>query len=256
MGDNLRVASRAEEDRASVLIEAYRVRDDRRSIEELFEIYGRLLNHIVRRYSGRSNEPYQDLLQIGYVGFLKAVKDYEFGSGARFGSYAYSKIDGELRHHFRDNSLLRKPRWAKSLYSKVSAATDRLTGELGRPPLIEEIACEVNVMPEGILELMKLFLDTDVSSLDEERGSGEGADVAAIKNIQYEAFSLPIEDRIHLEQAVQSLSELQQKVVYLFFYKDLSQTEIGKRLGLPQRKISRIIASAVKSLRAKVSNDE
>ena len=76
----------------------------------------------------------------------------------------------------------------------------------------------------------------------------------AIKSLQYEAFSLPVEDRILLEQGMESLSELQQKVVYLFFYKDLSQTEIGKRLGLPQRKVSRIIASATKSLKEKLSH--
>lgn len=60
---------------------------------------------------------------------------------------------------------------------------------------------------------------------------------------------MPVEDRIQLEQALESLSELQRKVVYLFFYKDLSQTEIGRKLSMPQRKISRVIASAVKSLK-------
>ena len=245
-----------QEDCASALIERYRACGDRGSAEELFAMHGRLLNHVVRRYSGRSDEPLQDLLQVGYVGFLKAVRDYELGSEGLFASYAYSKIDGELRHHFRDNSLMRKPRWARSLYSKVSAANVRLADELGRPPFVEEIACEVNVTPEGILELMKLFFDTNVSSLDANPTSGEGADLAAIKNIQYEAFSLPIEDRIHLEQAVQSLSDLQRKVIYLFFYKDLSQTEIGKKLGLPQRKVSRIIASAVKNLKNRISHHE
>ena len=108
---------------------------------------------------------------------------------------------------------------------------------------------EVNVTPEGVLEVMKLFLDTKVSSLDAPGPGGDEPNLSAIKSLQYEAFSLPIEDRILLEQGMKSLSELQQKVVYLFFYKDLSQTEIGKRLGLPQRKVSRIIAAATKSLK-------
>ena len=82
---------------------------------------------------------------------------------------------------------------------------------------------------------------------------GEEPNVGAIKSLQYDTFSLPIEDRILLEQGMDSLNELQRKVVYLFFYKDLSQTEIGKRLGLPQRKVSRIIASSVKSLRDKIA---
>lgn len=98
------------------------------------------------------------------------------------------------------------------------------------------------------MEVMKLFADTDVSSLDGERSGEDGPDLSAVKSLQYETFSLPIEDRILLEQSLEALTELQRKVVYLFFYKDLSQTEIGKRLGLPQRKISDIIARSTKNL--------
>jgi RNA polymerase sigma-B factor len=100
---------------------------------------------------------------------------------------------------------------------------------------------------KGVSELLKLFSDTDVLSLD--GGEDEEIDVSAIKSLRYETFSLPVEDRILLEQALESLTELQGKVVYLFFYKDLTQTEIGHMLSLPQRKISRIVASAVKVLK-------
>jgi RNA polymerase sigma-B factor len=241
-----------ENDRVVRLIEKYRHTGDRRAIEKLFSLHGRILNHIVRRYSGTSGEPYEDLLQVGYVGLVKAVRGYKVDSNAKFSSYAYSMIDGELRHHFRDTGLVKRPRWARSLYSKVSEATVKLTAELGRPPLPEEVAKEVNVTTEGVLELMKLFLDTNVSSLDEQRDDEDGADVSAIKNLQYDTFSLPIEDRIQLEQAMESLSEVQRKVVYLFFYKDISQTDIGKMLDLPQRKVSRIVASATKILRERL----
>jgi RNA polymerase sigma-B factor len=247
-------AGMPDNERAVWLIEAYRERGDRRAVERVFEMYGRLLNHIVRRYSSSSGEPYEDLLQVGYVGLVKAVNGYKTDSSAKFSSYAYSMIDGELRHHFRDTALVRRPRWARSLYARVAEATSRLTDELGRPPLVEEIAREVNVAPEGIVELMKLFLDTSVTSLDEEREGENGPDLSAIKSLQYETFSLPIEDRIQLEQALESLTELQRKVVYLFFYKDLSQTEIGRMLGLPQRKVSRIIAASTKALRDRISN--
>ena len=236
-----------ENDRIADLIIEYRDRGDRRAIEHILALHGKLLNHLVRRYTG-SSESYEDLLQVGYVGLIKAVNGYETDSKAKFTSYAYAMIDGELRHHLRDTQLVKKPRWARSLYARASDATNRLTTELGRPPVVEEVARESNVSPEGLVELMKLFLDTSVLSLD--GGSHEeGADVSAIKNLQYESFSLPIEDRIVLEQALETLTELQRKVVYLFFYKDLTQTEIGRKLSLPQRKISRIIASAIKSLR-------
>src|SRR5918997_2456948 len=240
--------SQTPNDEVICLIEVYRERGDRRTIECLITMHGKILNSIVRRHAVSSGEPYEDLLQVGYVGLIKAVKGYKVDSGAKFSSYAYAMVDGELRHHFRDTELVKKPRWARSLYGQVSEATARLTAELGRPPLVDEIAREVNVAPEGILELMRLFRDTSVVSLD---GGDEdkGVDVSAIKSIQYESFSLPVEDRIVLEEALESLTELQRKVVYLFFYKDLSQTEIGRRLSLPQRKISRIMASAIKALR-------
>lgn len=241
-----------ENDRVVRLVTAYREKGDRRAVERILSMHGRILNHIVRRYSNSSGESYEDLLQVGYVGLIKAVNGYKMDSEARFSSYAYAMIDGELRHHFRDTALVKKPRWARSLYAKISEATTHLSTELGRPPLVEEIAREVNVTPEGVLEVMKLFLDTNVASLDMESEGEEGPNLSAIKSLQYEAFSMPVEDRIILEQSLESLSEIQQKVVYLFFYKDLSQTEIGQRLGLPQRKVSRIIASSIKSLKDKL----
>ncbi len=239
----------AANDQVVQLIKAYRDRGDRQAIERILTLHGRLLNHLVRRYSGSSGEPYDDLLQVGYVGMMKAVNGYKTDSTAKFSSYAYAMMDGELRHHLRDTQLVKKPRWARGLYARTSEATARLTVERGRPPLVEEIAREVNVSPEGLLELMKLFLETSVLSLD-AADREEGADVSVIKSLQYESFSLPVEDRILLEQALASLTELQRKVVYLFFYKDLTQTEIGRMLGLPQRKVSRVVASSLKALRA------
>src|SRR5215211_3709031 len=251
----LTATRRTESDRVIDLLKAYREKGDRWAVERILALHTAMLNSIVRRYVTSSGEPYEDLLQVGYVGLVKAIKCYETGSKASFSSYAYSKIDGELQHHLRDTALMKKPRWARSLYSRISGATTHLTSELGRPPLIEEIAREVNITPEGIVEVMKLYLDTSICSLDEEHNGEDEPDLAAIKSLQYESFSLPVEDRIVLEQALESLTKLQGKVVYLFFYKDLSQTEIGKRLGLPQRKISDIIASSVKSLRKSQETD-
>jgi RNA polymerase sigma-B factor len=241
-------ANRVTGDPVIRLIEAYRERGDRRAVEQILSMNVKILNHIVRRYASSSDESYEDLLQVGYVGMMKAVNGYRLDSEAKFSSYAYSMIEGEIKHHLRDTALVKRPRWARGLHAKISEATIRLTAELGRPPLIEEVAEEVNVAPEGVSELMKLFSDTDVLSLD-DGGEDEEVDLSAIKSLRYETFSLPVEDRILLEQALDSLSELQRKVIYLFFYKDLCQTEIGKKLGLSQRKTSRTVASAVKTLK-------
>ena len=242
----MRASSGIKYDRVVRLIEAYRERGDRAAIERILAMHGKLLNHIVRRHAVSSGETYEDLLQVGYVGLIKAVNGHRIDSDAKFDSYAYAMIEGEIRHHLRDTGLVKKPRWARSLYSRVSEATSRLTAELGRPPLVDEVAREVNVSEKGVLELMKLYLDTSVSSLDEAE---EGVDVSAIRSLHHESFSLPIEDRIQLEEAFESLTELQRKVIYLFFYKDLSQTEIGRMLWLPQRKISRVVASGIRTMK-------
>jgi RNA polymerase sigma factor (sigma-70 family) len=229
------------------LIQAYQETHDRRAFERLLALHARVLNHLVRRYSGSSGETREDLLQVAHVGLVKAVKGYRAGSGAQFGSYAYAMVDGELRHHLRDTGLVKKPRWARSLYARVSKAAARLTLELGRQPTAEELAVEVNVSAKGIRELMKLYRDTSVVSLDGVEG--DSVDLSAIRSVYHESFTLPIEDRIQLEQALESLTELQQRVIYLFFYMDLTQTEIGRRLGLPQRRVSRLVASSLKALR-------
>src|SRR5215216_3745397 len=240
--------TRAAGDPVVSLIEAYRERGDRRAVERIFSMNVKILNHIVRRYASSSDESYEDLLQVGYVGLMKAINGYRLDSEAKFSSYAYAMIEGEIKHHLRDTAIVKRPRWARSLHAKVSEATGRLTAELGRPPLIEEVASEVNVTPEGVSELIKLFCDTDVLSLD--AGEDDEVDISAIKSLRYETFSLPVEDRILLDQALESLTELQRKVIYLFFYKDLCQTEIGRKLGLSQRKTSRTVASAVKTLKS------
>src|SRR5215217_698858 len=159
-------ANRVAGDPVVSLIEAYREQGDRRALEQILSMNVKILNHIVRRYASSSDESYEDLLQVGYVGLMKAINSYRLDSEAKFSSYAYSMIEGEIKHHLRDTALIKKPRWARGLHAKVTEATTRLTAELGRPPLVEEVAGEVNIAPEGVSELMKLFSDTDVMSLD------------------------------------------------------------------------------------------
>ena len=249
MSATVQTKHHAANDPVVTLIQAYRERGDRRAIECVLALNAKILNHIVGRYASSSTEPYEDLLQVGYVGLMKAINNHRLDSEAKFSSYAYAMIEGELRHHLRDTEIVKRPRWARSLYSKVSEANARLSAELGRAPLVEETAREVNVTPEGIVELMKIFRDSDTVSLDAAEDEG-AADLSSIRNLEHASFSLPIEDRIQLERALESLSEIQRKVIFLFFYKDLCQTEIGKRLGLSQRKTSRTVASALKALKS------
>src|SRR5918998_5919784 len=132
------IKARAAADPVVGLIEAYRERGDRRAVEQIFSMNVKILNHIVRRYTSSSDESYEDLLQVGYVGMMKAVNGYRLDSEAKFSSYAYAMIEGEIKHHLRDTELVKRPRWARSLHTRVLQASERLAAESGRLPLIEE----------------------------------------------------------------------------------------------------------------------
>src|SRR5215216_4898557 len=92
-------ANRAADDPVVGLIEAYREWGDRRAVEQILSMNVKILNHIVRRYASSSDESYEDLLQVGYVGMMKAINGYRLNSEAKFSSYAYSMIEGEIKHH-------------------------------------------------------------------------------------------------------------------------------------------------------------
>ena len=102
-------ANRVAGDPVVGLIEAYRERGDRRAVEQILSMNVKILNHIVRRYAASSDEPYEDLLQVGYVGMMKAVNGYRLDSEAKFSSYAYAMIEGEIKHHLRDTVSSRDP---------------------------------------------------------------------------------------------------------------------------------------------------
>src|SRR5215210_6435498 len=130
--------SRATADPVVSLIEAYRERGDRRAVERILSMNVKILNHIVRRYASSSDESYEDLLQVGYVGMMKAINGYRLDSEAKFSSYAYSMIEGEIKHHLRDTPLVKGPRGARPLPARAPGATSGPPAGPAPPPLVEE----------------------------------------------------------------------------------------------------------------------
>jgi len=116
---------------ASSLIQAYGETGDRRTIEKIVEMHRGLISHLAGRHARTSDETYEDLMQVAHLGLMKAVRNYDDAPGAAFATYAYAVMEGEIRHHLRDTPMLKKPRWARGLYSRVTAATSRL--DLQRP---------------------------------------------------------------------------------------------------------------------------
>lgn len=243
---------------AKALIAKFKEDCDSSHLDKIVKIYTPLLNSLVKKYPF-TDESMEDLLQIAYIGLLTAINKYKEDGGAKFSSYATWFIEGEIKHHLRDQALLKEPRWCKIMNRKISDAIDHLQNKLKRLPTVSEISDYINVTEEGILESLRVRKQIQLISLDDsgfDEGEERHESLDKIKSKRYETFHLPIEDQIVLERALNQLSEIQKKVIYCLFYMDLTQTEVAKRLGLNQRKVSRVQKEAVSELRKSLSEDD
>lgn len=215
-----------------------------------------LLYHVLQRFV-HAKEPQEDLLQVARIGLLKAAQRFDRERGLSFGTYTAAVIEGEVRHHLRDNLLLRQPRWARALYHEIQSAQARYFDRHHRLPSTQELANEVNVTEEGLLEVLRVYAQLDLQYLDEpspedEEGIGS-PDASRVRALRYQSFTLPIEERISLYQAVAKLSAMQKRLIYLLFFKELSQQEVAEEMGVSQRTISREQTKALSRLRALLS---
>src|SRR5438128_9574255 len=132
----------------------YRQTGDRKLRNELIEAHKSLASHLARRYANRG-EPFDDLLQVAYLGMLKAVERFDPDRNLEFSTYATVTVEGELKRHFRDKTWsLRVPRRSQELHLRVGHAVSDLSQRLGRAPLIQELASELDVSEEQVLEAM------------------------------------------------------------------------------------------------------
>ncbi len=232
------------------LVRAYQAHGWMQCLDVLLRRNERLCHHVLKRF-GHTEEPYEDLFQVARMGLLKAAQRFDATRGTAFSTYAFPLVEGELRHYLRDNMLVRQPRWAKSLYDRIQQVQGDYLRDQGRSPTMSELAAAVNVQEEGILELIRFYGSIDVHSLEDCGAEApDGLDRGAIKALRQENFNLPIEDRILLYDALGALSEVHKKLLYLLFFKELTQQEAADELGMSQRTVSREQTRALDRLKA------
>ncbi len=209
---------------------------------------------LVRRIAAEfaySGVPSEDLIQVGYIGLLNAIGGFDPGRGAKFATYASYLIRGEIRHYLRDQrDTIRKPRWLQKLNVRIEETISAHVSETGRFPSLEALARELNIEEDGLLEVLRTreVLRTVSIEADEE-GADLRVDRDRIRHRTHISFQLPIEDRVTLMEALESLTALQRKVVYYLFYTDLTQMEAAKQIGISQKHVSRVLAAALGKLR-------
>lgn len=206
-----------------------------------------LVPPLVRKFRD-VGEHREDLLQVGYIGLIRAVDLFNASRQVKFSTFATHWVMGEIRHYLRDKAYAaRRPRWLSGLNKEINDYIDVFLQKNQRLPMIGEVSRALNITEEGIMEIIRarsfLSMDAAQSTLD------RFVDVNKIKSLRYETLRLPIEDRILLGQAIERLKDFEQKAIFLFFYVDLTQTQIAKKMGLSPKRVSRMLGRALRKLR-------
>lgn len=217
--------------------------------------YSHLVESVARRFHS-SGEPFEDLVQEGFLGLLSALEHYDHVKGVKFSTYATHFVAGSIRHCLRDRGkIIKEPAWLHDLHGKISRTSDQLTQTLGRAPHPGEIAQVLNLAEESVEEILatrQVFqVAAFASASDGENGESMAGlvDPDKIRSDKPQTLRLPIEDRIVLEETASKLKKLEQDVLYEFFYKDLNQTEIARKFGISCNYVSHILKNSTKKLR-------
>jgi RNA polymerase sigma-B factor len=246
---------RAEQDRA--LFARYLDRRDPVDREMLVERFLPLARQLARRYQ-RPDEPFDDLFQVACVGLLHAIDRFGLERGVAFSSYAVPTMLGEIKRYFRDRTWsVRVPRDLQDLALKVERAVTELDLALQRKPTIEEIAVSVGAEVEDVLEALEASGAYRATSLQTPWGADDdsGDTLGDAIGIQERGFALA-EDRATIEHVMRVITPREREVLSLRFAEDLTQAEIGERVGVSQMQVSRIIRQSLARLRSYVAAQE
>ncbi len=222
--------------------------------DHLVMVHAPLVEHCARSFLA-SGEPLDDLIQEGYVGLIKAVDRFDPDKGIKFSTYSCHLIAGEIRHYLRDlGRLIHEPGWHFELRGRINRATDSLTQSNGRVPSAEEIANHLSVKPETVREVQERSSTLYVDSLEAktEESAGEGR-TDFLERFQGEPSSASdegrIEDQMFLEMALPQLRELEQVTLTMFFFDELSKSDIARKLGISVNYVSYLVKRGTESLK-------
>lgn len=215
--------------------------------EKLIEENVPLIKSIVKRFKGRLE--YDDLMQLGAIGFIKAMQNFDVEYGVRFSTYAVPMISGEIKRFLRDDGAIKVSRWTKSLAQKISAYIDEKLKNGEAEPTVEQLATAFEVDAQEIVFAMDaqhylLSLSATVGDDDLELGDKIATEECEDENI----------DKMLLKDLIEDLPQREKKVIVLRYFRDKTQSEIAKELGVSQVQVSRIENKVLQKLKDGMEN--
>jgi RNA polymerase sigma-B factor len=231
------------------LLARYATTRDPRDRERLVHRYLPLARYAANHYARRS-EPMDDLVQVASLGLMKAIDRYDPANGATFSSYALPTMLGELRRHFRDRGwAVRPPRTLQEHALLVEKATTELTNTLGRSPTVAQLVEATGLNEEEVLDAREAVVAHSATSLSAPVG-GEGEDGGELGDMMgsVDPGFDRAEDRATVDALLRTLTHREREILRLRMEEDLTQSEIGARVGLSQMHVSRLLREILEKL--------
>lgn len=206
----------------------------------------RLVLSVIQRFNGRK-EVVDDLFQVGCIGLMKAIDNFDLSQNVQFSTYAVPMIIGEIRRYLRDNNSIRVSRSIKDTAYKALQAKEKLFFQNSREPTIKEIADELGVPTEDVVVAFDAIQDT-VSLFDPVYQEGNDT-LCVMDQVKDNEQNSDTWDRtLTLNNALDRLSDRERKIIQLRFYEGLTQTEIAEEIGISQAQVSRLEKTALKHI--------
>jgi RNA polymerase sigma-B factor len=218
---------------------------DRRARDTVVSMCEPLVRGVARDYDNPGLS--DDLVQVGYVGLLNAIEQFDPARGTPFVLFARPYIRGEISHYLRDHhTTVRRPRWLEQATGLIDRATDESLSERGRHPRLADLAATLNLDEKALIEILRTRETVRTLSLDTAEAGGQPLDDPCHAA---PAWEVRVEDRTVLLAALSALNPLQRAVVFYIFFTDFTQMDTAHRLGISQKHVSRVLAAALLRLR-------
>ena len=220
---------------------------DKEARERLVEENVGLVWCVVKRFCGRGTEA-EDLFQIGSIGLLKAIDKFDLSYDVKFSTYAVPMISGEIKRFLRDDGMIKVSRSLKELSYRSIRAREKLTDRLGREPTLEEMSAELGVDKEEIVQAMEA--GGEVESLYRPIHQKEGSEIRLLDRLEEkDQREEKILDRMVLRQMLETLDSKERQLIYLRYFADKTQADVGKIMGISQVQVSRMEKRIIENLR-------
>ena len=226
---------------------------DKLAREEYIKGNLRLVLSVMKRFDS-SNENADDLFQIGCVGLVKAVDNFDPDRQVKFSTYAVPMIAGEIRRFLRDDGIVKVSRTLKENSWKIRRESDLFRQRKGREPTVNELQECTGMTPEEIVQAMDFSVEVD--SIDRTVRQSDGSEISLLDRLQVEnTRTEELLNRVMLEQLLAELPEKERRLIIMRYLQDRSQTEVARMMGVSQVQVSRLEKKILKQMRERLTGE-